>query len=320
MKLGKAPFSDKNVLVVGGAGFIGSHLAATLSLNNRVTVFDNLSSGKVQNLEKFRNKITFIEGDVCKYTTLKEIVAGADYVFHLAANVAVMKSIEAPVTDMRINIEGTLNLLEACIGSKIKRFVYSGSAAIFGQAKYLPVDEEHPVSPESPYAVSKLAAEKYCFAFHKIHGLPISVVRYFNAYGPRQSSSGYANVIQSFFNKVKEDKPLTIYGDGKQSRDFVFVGDIVQANILAASQPAAVGEAFNIGTGIETSLNDLVHVINKVTGRENRVEYGAHRAGEVRNSLANIDKARHVLGYVPQTDIIEGIRLTWQAEQAVAEV
>ena len=304
----------KNILVTGGAGFIGSNLVDRLSLGNRVIVLDNLSSGLPSNLGQSKERITFIKGDVLDKGLLKDIVAEVEFVFHLAANVGNVKSIEDPGFDMEVNIKGTINLLEACVNSNIKRLVYSSSGAIFGEAKYLPVDEDHPLNPESPYGVSKLAAEKYCFAFHKVHGLPITALRYFNAYGPRQGSSGYANVIAIFFSRIRDGKPLTIFGDGEQTRDFVFVEDIVKANILAATQPAAVGEIFNIATGQESSVNQIVSIINQISGQENEVIYADSRAGEVKHSRANIEKAQRVLGYNPEINLQEGLPLTWKEE------
>ena len=304
----------KNILVTGGAGFIGSNLVDRLSPGHKVTVFDNLSTGSLSNLEKSRDRITFIKGDILDKSLLKDIVAEVEFVFHLAANVGNVKSIEDPCFDMEVNIKGTINLLEACLGTNIKRLVYSSSGAIFGEAKYLPVDEDHPLNPESPYGVSKLAAEKYCFAFYKVHGLPITAVRYFNAYGPRQGSSGYANVIAIFFQRIREGKPFTVYGDGEQTRDYVFVDDIVQANILAASQPAAVGEIFNIATGQENRLNQLISIINQLSGQQNKVVHTEDRAGEVKHSRATIEKAQRILGYNPKTDLQQGLSLTWQAE------
>ncbi len=215
---------------------------------------------------------------------------------------------------MEVNIKGTINLLEACLKSNIKRFVYSSSGAIFGEAKYLPIDEDHPLNPESPYGVSKLAAEKYCFAYYKVHGLPITALRYFNAYGPRQESSRYPNVITVFFQRIREGKPLTIFGDGKQTRDFIFVDDIVKANILAATHPAAVGEIFNIATGRENDLNKLVTIINRLRSQESKVIYTDSRAGEIKYSRANIEKARKILGYNPEINLEEGVSLTWQVE------
>jgi len=304
----------KNILVTGGAGFIGSHLVDRLSLENRVIVLDNLSSGSLSNLEKSKNRITFIKGDTLDKGLLKDIVAEVELVFHLAANVGNIKSIEDPYFDMDVNIKGTINLLEACLKSNIKRLVYSSSGAIFGEAKYLPIDEEHPLNPESPYGVSKLAAEKYCFAFYKVHGIPTTAVRYFNVYGPRQGSSHYPNVIAIFFSRIKDGKPLTIFGDGKQTRDFLFVEDVVTANILAATHPAAVGEIFNIATGKASSVEQVANLIKQISAKESPVVYADSRAGEVRHSQANIEKARRMLGYNPETDLKKGLLLTWQEE------
>jgi len=304
----------KNIFITGGAGFIGSNLVDRLSLGSRVTVLDNLSSGLLSNLEKSKDRITFIKGDILDRELLKGIVAEVEFVFHLAASVGNVKSIEDPSLDMEVNIKGTINLLEACLKSNIKRFVYSSSGAIFGEAKYLPVDEDHPLNPESPYGVSKLAAEKYCFAYYKVHGLPITALRYFNAYGPRQGSSRYPNVIALFFQRIREGKPLTIFGDGKQTRDFIFVEDIVKANILAATHPTAVGEIFNIATGRENDVNKLVTIINRLRSQESKVIYTDSRAGEIKYSRANIEKARKILGYNPEINLEEGVSLTWQVE------
>ncbi len=304
----------KNILVTGGAGFIGSHLVDRLSAENRVIVFDNLSSGSLVNLERSQDRITFIKGDTLDKALLMDIVAEVELVFHLAANVGNIKSIEDPHFDMDVNIKGTINLLEACLKSSIKRLVYSSSGAIFGEAKYLPIDEAHPLNPESPYGVSKLAAEKYCFAFYKVHGIPTTALRYFNAYGPRQGSSGYPNVIAVFFNRIKAGKPLTIFGDGKQTRDFIFVEDIVTANILAATQPAAVGEIFNIATGKTNSVEQIASLIKQISAKESPVVYAELRAGEVRHSQANIEKAQRMLGYNPEIELKKGLLLTWQEE------
>ena len=302
----------KNILVTGGAGFIGSHLVDRLSLGNKVIVLDNLFSGSLSNLEKSKDRITFIKGDVLDKALLKDIVAEVEFVFHLAANVGNIRSIKDPYFDMDVNIKGMLNLLEACRNSNIKRLVYSSSGAIFGEARYLPIDEEHPLNPESPYAVSKLAAEKYCFAFHKVHGVPTAALRYFNVYGPRQDTSEYANAISIFLNRIKDGKSLTIFGDGKQTRDFVFIEDVVTANILAATQSAAVGEIFNIATGQATSINQITDIIKQISGRESPIIYADPRAGEVRDSRANIDKARKLLGYSPKTNLKDGLLLTWK--------
>ena len=302
----------KKILVTGGAGFVGSNLVDKLSPDNKVVVLDNLFSGLLSNLEKSEDRITFVKGDVLDKALVKDIVAEVDYVFHLAAHVGNIRSIKDPNFDMEVNIRGTLNLLEACRNSNIKRLVYSSSGAIFGEAKYLPIDEEHPLNPESPYAVSKLAAEKYCFAFHKVYGVPTTALRYFNVYGPRQDASEYANAISIFLSRTREGKPLTIFGDGKQTRDFIFVKDVARANILAATHPSAVGEIFNIATGKENSIEELVDIIKQVSAKEIQVIYADSRAGEVKYSRASIEKAQRLLGYNPETNFKEGLLLTWK--------
>ncbi len=302
----------KNVLVTGGAGFIGSHIVDRLSPENKVIVLDNLFSGLLPNLEKSKDRITFVKGDILDKALVKDIVAKVEFVFHLAAHVGNIRSIKDPYFDMDVNIRGTLNLLEACRDSDIKRFVYTSSGAIFGEAKYLPIDEEHPLNPESPYAVSKLAAEKYCFAFHKVYNLPTVALRYFNAYGSRQDTSEYANAISIFLSRTRDGKPITIFGDGEQTRDFVFIDDIVTANILAAIQPAAVGEIFNISTGQEHTIKQLVSIIQQVSARQSLVSHADPRAGEVRYSRANIEKARKLLGYSPKTSLKEGLLSIWK--------
>jgi UDP-glucose 4-epimerase len=303
----------KNILVTGGAGFIGSNIVDRLSPDNNVTVLDNLFTGSINNLEKSRDRITFIEGDIRNRELIEDIVGRVEYIFHLAAHVGNIRSLKDPYFDMDVNIGGMLNLMEACRDSNIKRFVHSSSGAIFGEAKYLPIDEDHPLHPESPYAVSKLAAEKYAIAYNKVYGVPTVAIRYFNAYGPRQDTSEYANAISIFLSLTREEKPLTIFGDGEQTRDFIFIKDIVDANILVATHPSAVGEIFNISTGEVHSINQLVSLIGKTTGKEISFSHSAPRAGEVRHSKANIDKARNMLGYSPTTDLRQGLLETWKA-------
>ena len=308
----KQDLRGAKILVTGGAGFIGSHLVDKLALENEVIVVDNLFTGSLSNLEKSKHRITFMNGDIRDKELMKDVVMKVEFVFHLAADVGNVRSIEDPLTNMDVNVRGTLNVLEACLSSNIVRFVYSASAAAYGEAEYLPIDEDHPINPESPYAVSKLAAEKYAYAFYKIHGLPVTCLRYFNVYGPRQESSEYANVIPIFLKGIKEGKPLTIFGDGNQTRDFTFVGDIVRANILAATQSQAIGGIFNIATGKRTSVNELANLIEQVTGREVLTIHDKARTGEVRDSLANIGKAKKTLGYDPETNFNEGLLSTWK--------
>lgn len=304
--------NGKKILVTGGAGFVGSHIVDRLSSQNDVIVLDNLFTGLQSHLAKSKDRIKFVKGDVLDKDLLKKLVKDVEYIFHLAAHVGNIRSIKDPYFDMDVNIKGTLNLLEACRDSHIKRLVYAGSAACYGEAKYLPIDEDHPLNPESPYAVSKIAAEKYCFAYHKVHGIPIAVVRFFNIYGPRQDTSEYANAISIFLNKFKRGQPITIYGDGEQTRDFVFVGDVVNGNLLAATQPAAIGGAFNISTGKATSINQLVNALREVSGTQGNVTYLPARAGEVKYSRADIKKAKKVLGFQPQTSLKDGLSLTWK--------
>jgi UDP-glucose 4-epimerase len=304
---------EKNILVTGGAGFIASHIVDRLAPENNVFVLDNLFTGQMSNLERVKDRITFVEGDIRDRETVNEVVSRVDYIFHLAAHVGNIRSLKDPYFDMEVNVVGMINLLEACRKSEVKRLVYSSSGAIFGEAKYLPIDEDHPLNPESPYAVSKLAAEKYAFAYHKVYGIPTVTVRYFNAYGPRQDSSEYANAVSIFLSLTKEGKPVTIFGNGEQTRDFIFIDDIIRANILAATRPAAAGEIFNISSGEVHDIKQLIDLIAKVSGKEVLFSHADFRAGEVRHSKANIDKARKLLGFGPQTDLEEGLRQTWMA-------
>ncbi|MFC1961623.1 SDR family oxidoreductase [Chloroflexota bacterium] len=302
----------KKVLVTGGAGFVGSQIVDRLSPENQVTVLDNFFSGSMNNLKKSRERINFVKGDILDKELVKKLVLEADYIFHLAAHVGNIRSLNDPYFDMQVNVVGMLNLLEACRESRIQRLVYSSSGAIFGEAKYLPIDEDHPLNPESPYAVSKLAAEKYAFAFHKVYGIPTASVRYFNIYGPRQDTSEYANAVSIFLGKYKKGEPITIYGDGEQTRDFIYVQDIVTANILAATEPKAAGGIFNIATGIATSINRVADIIEEISGKKNERIYAPYRKGEVRDSRATIAKAQKILSFQPTTKLEEGLRLTWE--------
>ena len=312
MEQNRHELKGKTILVTGGAGFVGSHIVDRLSPDNNVIVLDNLFIGSMSNLEQSKDLITFVQGDILDESLVKSLVAESDFVFHLAAHVGNIRSLQDPYFDMEVNIKGMINLLQACRDSNVKRLVYSSSGAIFGEAIHLPIDEEHPLNPESPYAVSKLAAEKYCFAFYKVYGIPTTSVRYFNIYGPRQDTSEYANAISIFLDKIRQGEPLTIFGDGEQTRDFIFIQDVVTANILAATEPAAEGEIFNIATGQATSINQLIEIIREVSGKEIQTIYSAPRAGEVRHSRANIGKAEKLLGYRPKTSLKEGLQLTWQ--------
>jgi len=305
---------DNRILITGGAGFVGSHLADRLAPENDVTVLDNLLTGKLENLAKSKDKIRFVQGDIRDAKTVKDIISGGiDIIFHLAACTSVMGSIADPLLDMDTNVRGTLTVLEACRNSKIKRLVYTSSAAAYGDVKKLPVDEDAPLNPASPYAVSKMTAEKYCVAYQKVYGVPAAVVRCFNIYGPRQSTGAYANAISIFLGNIKRGEPLTIYGDGKQTRDLIYIDDTVAGCLSAATNPGAEGGVFNIASGTATSVNRLVKIILKATGKAPPVNYAPARAGEIRYSRASTIKASRVLGYRARVDLETGITATWQA-------
>ncbi|MFC1917419.1 SDR family oxidoreductase [Chloroflexota bacterium] len=302
----------KKVLVTGGAGFVGSHIVDRLSPDNQVTVLDNLFTGSMKNLAKSKDRINFVKGDILDKKLVAKLVKDADYIFHLAAHVGNIRSLNDPYFDMQVNIVGMLNLLEACRNARIERLVYSASAASFGEAKYLPIDEDHPQCPESPYAASKLAAEKYAFTYYTVYGIPTASVRYFNIFGPRQDTSEYANAISIFLGKFRKEEPITIYGDGEQTRDFLFIQDVVTANILAATEPKAAGGNFNIATGTATTINRVADIIEQVSGKKNERIYAPYRKGEVRDSRATIAKAQKILGFQPTITLEEGLKITWE--------
>jgi len=302
------------ILVTGGAGFVGSHIVDRLAPQNEVTVLDNLLTGKPENMAKSRDKIQFIQGDIRDEKLVRDIISGGiDIIFHLAACTSVTGSIENPITDMDTNVRGTLTVLEACRGAKIKRLVYTSSAAVYGDVKKLPVVEDSPLNPASPYATSKMTAEKYCIVYQKIYGVPATAVRCFNIYGPRQSTGVYANAISIFLRNINNGEPLTIYGDGEQTRDLMYIDDVVNGCMLAATGAGAVGDVFNLATGKATTVNQLTELVLKATGKSPAVNHAAPRAGEIRHSLASIAKASRVLGYRPDTDLEDGIKATWQA-------
>jgi UDP-glucose 4-epimerase len=302
----------KKILVTGGAGFIGSHIVDRLAPDNDVTVLDDLSHGTPDNLLNSRDRIEFVHGDILDRALVNQLVSKTDYVFHLAALTSVIRSLKEPEAYIKTNIDGTFNLLEACRAARIKRFVFSSSAAVFGDAQYIPVDENHPLNPKSPYAVTKLAGEKLITAYHHSYGLPGVALRYFNIYGPRQDTSEYGNVISIFFRKFKAHQPVTVYGDGEQTRDLIYVQDVVAANLLAAVSPNAPGEVFNIATGEAPTINHLINSIRKVSGWEGQVNYAPERAGEIKHSRANITKAKELLGYQPGVALEQGLSLTWE--------
>jgi dTDP-glucose 4,6-dehydratase len=301
----------QKILVAGGAGFIGSHIVeALLKTGAEVTVLDNLSAGKMSNLEncKRNSNFHFIKGDIRNLEQVKTAVKNADAVFNDAAVVSVRLSIDNPMLVNEVNVNGALNLLKASVDSGVKRFVQASSASVYGDTETLPVIEDTLLRPISPYAVSELAAESYARAFHKTYGLETVCLRYFNVYGPRQSYSPYTGAITIFMNQLLKNESITIFGDGEQTRDFVYVEDVAAANVLALSRKEAAGEVFNIATGAATSVNVLVRSLTKVFGKSDlKPLHTQAKPGEIRFSCASIEKAKRILGYRPVFSIENGL-------------
>jgi len=294
-------------LVTGGAGFIGSNvIKLLLEESYEITVLDNFSTGYQENLKPFTG-IKVIQGDIRDKNTVQKALSGVQVVFHLAASVGNVKSLEDPIFDSDVNVLGTLNILEAARKEEVKKIVYSSSAAIYGEPKRLPIDEDHLLQPDSPYGVSKLAGEKHCLCFSKVYDIDIVCLRYFNVYGPNQRYDAYGNVIPIFATLLLKDKPLTIYGDGEQTRDFINVEDVAKANLLAAEAKGIRG-AFNVGNGEGLTINELSRIIQDVSGISAKVVYAPERKGEVKHSLADVSQARDVLGHKPQVSVKEGLK------------
>jgi UDP-glucose 4-epimerase len=296
----------KKILVTGGAGFIGSTIVRTLLAEHgaEVVVLDNLLSGYRQNLDGLQ--VRFIEGDVRDRAALDDAISGCDTVFHLAASVGNTRSIEHPIDDSEINVIGTLNVLEAARHGGAGKVVFSSSAGIFGELKTLPIREDHPVEPDSPYGASKLGAEKLCLAYAKLYPMSCVCLRYFNVYGVNQRYDAYGNVIPIFAHRIFHDEPVTIFGDGEQTRDFVNVRDVAAANIGAALAREVSG-AFNVASGTRITINDLARMMYRHAAIEPRIQYGAPRKGDVRDSLADISAATNAFGFRPRVDLEEGL-------------
>ncbi len=303
------------ILVTGGAGFIGSNLTrALLAAGCEVTVVDDFSTGRREHLPD-SERLTVIEGDLATLPGLAALVTGADYVFHLAAQVGNVRSLEETERDAATNVLGSVRLLTACRGTALRKLVYSSSSATFGEAKRLPIDEAHPQAPESFYALSKLAAERYAGLAAGLWGVPAVSLRYFNVFGLPMEESEYTGVISIFFNRLLAGEPLVIYGDGGAFRDFVHVGDVVQANLLAALH-GRPGGVYNIGTGVTTNVRELAEAMLEITGGAAEIIYREARAGEVRESVADISLARRELGYEPRFDLRRGLSGMWRSLSA----
>lgn len=296
----------KKVLVTGGAGFIGSNLVSHLiSAENKVTVLDNFMSGYRSNLDPFHG-IRIIEGDVRDKQTVELAMKDAEVVFHLAASVGNKRSIDQPLIDAEINVLGTLNVLEAARKNGVRKIVTSSSAGIFGELKTMPIKEDHPIEPDSPYGCTKLCEEKLCLSYAKLYEIEAICLRYFNVYGPNQRFDAYGNVIPIFVFRMLRNEPIVIYGDGEQTRDFVHVNDVVQANIKAANAIGVSG-AFNIASATHVTINKLAKIITKDTSNIVTIEHGPVRAGDVRHSLADISLAQQKINYNPTVVLEKGI-------------
>jgi len=299
-------------LVTGGAGFIGSNLVrALVARGEGVRVLDDFSSGLRENLEEIRRDIELVEGDVRDPEACRRACRDANIVFHEAAIASVPRSLEDPRTSFAVNALGTFNLLAAARDAGARRFVYAASAAAYGTSEAVPKVETMPPEPASPYAADKVAGELYSAMFWRAFGLETISLRYFNVFGPRQDPSNqYAGVIAAFASTMLRGRPPVIFGDGRQSRDFVFIDDIIKANLLAAGTPAVHGEVVNIGTGRATDLRTMAAAFNRVLGTDLEPVHDAPRPGDVKRSLADVAAARRLLGYEPEVSFEEGLRQT----------
>lgn len=301
-------------LVTGGAGFIGSNTVDELvRRGHSVVVLDDLSSGKEDNLAEVRNKITFIKGSISDIEIIRRAIFEADYVIHLAARTSVPFSMKDPIETNRVNIDGTLNVLVAARDAKVKRIVFAASSSAYGETPTLPKVESMEPRPISPYGVSKFVGELYLQTFGRCYGLENVCLRYFNIFGPRQDpTSQYSGVMAKFCSAFLEETEPVIYGDGTQSRDFTYVDNAVQANLLACEAPAASGRVFNIGTGDRINLNQVVEALGKISGRPLKARHDPPRDGDIRDSQADISRARAVLGYEPTVALEEGLQRTFE--------
>jgi nucleoside-diphosphate-sugar epimerase len=300
-------------LVTGGAGFIGSNTVDELVRRGHgVVVLDDLSSGKEDNLAEVRSKITFMKGSITDIEVVQKAMVQADYVIHLAARTSVPRSVKDPVDTNRINVDGTLNVLVAARDNKVKRVVFAASSSAYGDTPTLPKSEDMQPVPISPYGVSKYVGELYAQTFGRCYGLENVCLRYFNIFGPRQDpDSPYSGVLSRFSTAFLESTPPVVFGDGEQTRDFTYVDNAVQANILACEAPSASGRTFNVGTGSSVSLNQVLQMLQKASGKTLETKYEPAREGDIRDSLADIRLAKEFLGYEPTILFDEGLERTY---------
>jgi nucleoside-diphosphate-sugar epimerase len=300
-------------LVTGGAGFIGSNMVDELvKRGHRVVVLDDLSSGKEANLAQVAGQIDFRRGSITDLAAIQKACEGVDYVIHLAARTSVPRSVKDPIETNRVNIDGTLNVLVAARDAKVKRLVYAASSSAYGETPVLPKTETMQPAPISPYGVTKFVGELYAQVFGRVYGLENASVRYFNVFGPRQDpTSQYSGVLSRFMLAVLEGNAPVVYGDGEQSRDFTFIENVVDETLRACEAPEASGKVFNGGTGARITLNQVIRLLEKISGQTIQVTYHPSRDGDIRDSQADITLARSILGYEPKVQFEEGLRRTW---------
>ncbi len=302
------------VLVTGGAGFIGSNLVrALLDRGDTVRVLDNFSTGNRRNLDGL--EIEVVEGELRSYERVHRAVRGVEVVFHLGALGSVPRSVQDPLTTNAVNVDGTLNVLLAARDEGVRRVVYASSSSVYGSTGELPRTEAMPVDPISPYGTAKLAAERYCVSFSRVyHSFETVVLRYFNVFGPRQDPrSQYAAVVPLFISSIAAGEPVTIHGDGEQSRDFTYVSNVVTANLAAADAADANGRIFNIAAGSPESVNTLAETVGRLLGRPIEISYAEPRPGDIKDSWADVDRARETLGWRPTVGFEDGLELTVEA-------
>lgn len=297
-----SPLTDRTVLITGGGGFVGSHLATALVADNTVRVLDDFSDGS---RERVPAGATVIEGDVRDPTVLAEAMADADVVFHQAAMVSVAQSVEEPYACQELNTGATVRVLEEA-RRQDARVVFASSAAVYGQPARVPIEEDDPKTPASPYGISKLAADQYVRSYADLYGLETVALRYFNVYGPGQPANEYSGVITVFLEQARRDEPLTVHGEGTQTRDFVHVSDIVRANLVAATTDH-VGRAFNVSAGDSVTIRRLAEIVVEVTGSESTIVHDDPRPGDIERSRADLTNARAKLGYEPTVQLEEGL-------------
>jgi len=300
------------VLVTGGAGFIGSNIVERLlDMGEQVRVFDNFATGKRENVKEFEDRIEVVEGDIRSYEDVARAMEEVDYCIHQAALASVARSVKDPIASIEVNVAGTLNVLNAALECKVRRVVFASSSSVYGDTPTLPKEESMVPCPQSPYALTKLAGEFYCRMFYEKYGLATVALRYFNIFGPRQdSTSEYAAVIPKFITTLLDGRKPVIFGDGEQSRDFTFVANAVEANILALESEKAVGGVYNVGCGERITLKELLHILGDILGVEVEPEYAPPRPGDVRHSLASIERAKQDLGYKVLVGVREGLERT----------